>query len=114
MAAAGVAAAAYGALADAPAGRDLARLRTWAGRAVWRGGRYGAVELRLLLGAKHGRADPAAVIARAPLLALARALRRGWAWPDDAELTLTGPARPDTRWHAHSAGPCVSWLWPGP
>ena len=93
VAAAGVAAAAYGALAGAPAGRDLAKLRTWAGRAVWRGGNFGAVELRLLLGAEHGRADPAAVIALAPLLALARALRRGWARQEDAELVLTGPAR---------------------
>ena len=38
VAAAGVSAAAYGALAGTPPGRDLARLRTWAGRAVWRGG----------------------------------------------------------------------------
>ena len=29
------------------------------GRAVWRGGRFGAVELRLLLGDPSGRADPA-------------------------------------------------------
>ena len=89
VAAAGVSAASYGALAGTPAGRDLARLRTWAGR----GGRYGAVELRLLLGTEHGRADPAAVITLAPLLALARALRRGWAQAADADLLLGGPAQ---------------------
>ena len=86
VAAAGVAAAAYGAIAGTPPARTLARLRTWAGRAVWRGGRFGAVELRLLLGAEHGRADPAAVFALAPLLAFSKALRRGWATVPDARL----------------------------
>ena len=93
VAAAGVAAATYGALAGAPPGRDLAKLRTWAGKAVWRGGRFGAVELRLLLGAEDGRADPAGVFALAPLLALARALRCGWAQQGDAAALLDGPSR---------------------
>ena len=107
VAAAGVAAAAYGALAGVPSGRDLAKLRTWAGRAVWRGGRFGAVELRLLLGAEHGRADPAAVITLAPLLALSRALRRGWASPIDAHRVLLTPARHP--WPMPSAAPGVLW-----
>ena len=60
-AAAGVAAATWGAAVGPPPVRLLSQLRTAAGRAVWRGGRFGAVELRLLLGAPCGRADPAAV-----------------------------------------------------
>ena len=44
VAAAGVSAARYGAIAGAPSNRVLAQLRTWAGRAIWRGGRFGAVD----------------------------------------------------------------------
>ena len=47
---------------------------TWAVKAVWCGGHFGAVELRLLLGAEHCRSDPSAVFAFAPLLAR----RRPW------------------------------------
>ena len=50
------------------------------------------MELRLPLGAEHGRADPAAVITLAPLLALARALHKGWAQAADADLLLVGTA----------------------
>ena len=48
-AAAGVSAATWGAVAGVPGVRLISKLRTAAGRAVWRGGRFGAVELRLLL-----------------------------------------------------------------
>ena len=77
VAAAGVAAAAWGALAGRPPAAALRRMRALAGRAVWRGGRFGAAELRLLLGDPAGRADPAAQVAVAPLFMLARALRSG-------------------------------------
>jgi len=70
-AAAGVAAATWGAFVRPPPVRVLGKLRTAAGRAVWRGGRFGAVELRLLLWAPSGRADPAAACALEPLLLLA-------------------------------------------
>jgi len=80
-AASGVNAATHGAITATPPGRQLAVLRTWAGRAIWRGGRYGAVELRRLLASQDCRADPAAAFTLAPLLALAKALRKGWATP---------------------------------
>ena len=83
-AAAGVAAATWGACVGPPTARVLGRLRTAAGRAVWRGGRFGAVELRLLLGAPLGRADPAAACALEPLLMLAKALR--WGLTSEAEV----------------------------
>ena len=51
VASSGVQAATYGAVAGTPARGLLAKLRTSAGRAVWKGGAFGAVELRLLLGA---------------------------------------------------------------
>jgi len=62
-ASAGVSAACWGAVVYAPPASHIARLRTWAGRAIWRSGRYGAVELRLLLSGPDGRADPAAQFA---------------------------------------------------
>ena len=76
-AAAGVAAAVWGALGDRPPAVALRKLRTAAGRASWRGGRFGAVELRLLLGAPNGRVDPAYHFASAPLLQLAKAIQGG-------------------------------------
>ena len=78
VAASGVQAATYGEVAGTPTREQVAKLRTAAGRAVWRGGRYGAVELRLLLGALGCRSDPVAAFAIAPLAALATALRNGW------------------------------------
>ena len=76
-AAAGTAAAAWGAVVGPPSRALIAKLRTAAGRAVWRGGRYGAVEVRLLLGGPDGRADPAASFALQPLVMLTKALRWG-------------------------------------
>ena len=70
VAACGVQAAVYGAVAGRPKAGVLAQLRTRAGRAVWRGGGFGAVELRLLLGDPSCRADPAAAFSIAPLAAL--------------------------------------------
>ena len=81
---AGVAAATWGAVVGPPATHLLAKLRTAAGRAVWRGGRFGAVELRLLLGAPTAAADPAAAFAFGPLLMLAKALR--WGLTHEAEV----------------------------
>ena len=68
-----------------PVATALARVRARAGRAVWRGGGFGAVELRPLLDAPDCRADPAADFALAPFFALAEALRLGWARPEDAQ-----------------------------
>ena len=92
-AASGVSAATHGAITATPPGRQLAVLRTWAGRAIWRGGRHGAVELRLLLASQDCRADPAAALGFAPLLALAKALRKGWATPEDAAALWVSRAR---------------------
>jgi hypothetical protein len=78
VAASAVASASYGCVAYPPDRKELLRLRTAAGRAAWRGGRFGAVELRLLVGCPTGRADPAAAMAFAPLLMCAKAVRRGW------------------------------------
>jgi len=78
VAASAVASASFGCVAYPPSRKELLRLRTAAGRAAWRGGRFGAVELRLLVGCPSGRADPAAALAFAPLLMYARAVRGGW------------------------------------
>ena len=82
-AAAGVAVAVYGA-ACGTLPRDAARrLRASAAWAVSRGGRFGAAELRLLLGDAACRADPAAALALAPLMRLAQALRWRLVAPED-------------------------------
>ena len=57
-AASGVQAAVYGAVAGRPKAAVLAQLRTKAGRAVWRGGGFGAIELRLLLGCPFMQGGP--------------------------------------------------------
>jgi hypothetical protein len=98
VASAGVSAACWGAMAGRPALAVLRPLRTWAGRAVWRGGRFGSVELRLLLGAPDGRADPAFWFAAGPLRQLARALRAGRVLANKAEQVLAGNTRVGAAW----------------
>jgi len=80
-AAAGVAVAVYGAACGAAPAAAIATLRAAAACAVSRSGRYGAPELRLLLGDPTCRADPAAAFATAPLMMLATAVRRGLVSP---------------------------------
>ena len=84
VAAAGVSVAVYGGSCGSLPRHAVRSLRAAAAGAVSRGGRFGAPELRLLLGDSTCRADPAAALAFAPLLALARAVRWGHVREEDA------------------------------
>ena len=93
VAAAGVVAAAYGAVVGTPSNRTLARLRTWAGRAVWRGRRFGAVELRPLLGGQALPRRPCRSVRVGTVVGICKALQRGWARTEDAQLLGQGAGR---------------------
>jgi hypothetical protein len=108
-----VPAAVYGAVAILPPDADLRVLRTAAGRAVWRGGRFAAIELRLLLGGHDCRSDPYAAFYLAPLFMLAKALRYGAVTPAEAAATQqrgSGPLVRAVRRAMHKLLLTGSWL----
>ena len=95
VAAAGVSVAVYGGSCGSLPKHAVRSLRAAATGAVNGGGRFGAPELRLLLGDPTCRADPAAALAFAPLLALARAVRWGHVAEGDV-LAAWGDGTPRT------------------